>query len=201
MRIADTSSLEARIELSTHVVKCKIISITSIILTETHELNFTYEVEVEDIFLNSGVQLNTGDIISVSSSEGILPASEAFEKFGEDIYVRKTGMFDRSEYYENEYVISSNYNAIPIEIENEYIIFLTDAYLESEHVFAESGYSYLYKVKDGYAFSGIKQDKVELESDVLEMIIAQIEERTGRADEIGYFAYISELGKKQKRND
>ena len=200
-RIADTSSLEARIELSTHVIKGKICAVSNIILTDTHELNFTYEVEVKDIYLNVGNQLNINDKILVSSTEGIIPASIALEKFGRDMYINKIGMFDRRDFNDNEYVVSSNYNAIPLEIGNEYIILLNDSYLETEQVFAESGYSYMYEIRDGYAISGVNRDKIETESEVIDMLVDQIEKRTGRADVIGYFSYISELGEKQRNNN
>lgn len=196
-QIADVNNLEAVTELSSHIIKCKVVSLDNVTFTDVNLFNFEYSVEVLDIMLDVNNTLEAGDIISVTSSEGIIKATEAADMIKDTPRAKKLGIL-QGEYQENEYITSSTWNAIPIEVGKTYIMFITDRYLADEGVYSESGRSFLYEVEDQAVFSSRTMSISEKnENDIIIDIMSQIEARTGRADEIGATQYMIELGEQQ----
>ena len=196
--IADLNTIEAVTELSSQVVICEILSLDKNFFTETGSLSFEYSVEIKEILFDVNDRLSVGDVIGISTSEGIIPASTAAELLKDDERAKKLGILQEDSYAANEYIISSQWDAIPIEIGKTYLMYLTDAYLEKDHLYAESGRQFLYEIDGESIYSSGKMTK---ESRSYEKLIADIKKhlnaRTGRADEIGRNDYIFELGQQQ----
>ncbi|MBQ8510848.1 MAG: hypothetical protein IJ493_13185 [Clostridia bacterium] len=136
--------------------------------------------------------LNVGDIIIVSSNEGYLLACDAAELVGDNERSRKLGIL-RGEYGDNDYILSSNYSAIPIELDRSYFMYLTDKYFENEGVYAEIGKSFLYEVWNGKVYWGSDFTEVASENEFSNIMVSNVANRTGRADLIGESAYLDEL--------
>lgn len=188
----DTNRIEAVVELSSQAVKCKILSIQDVVYTNAHDFCFYYEAEIEEIFLDTTNALNVGDIIIVSSNEGYLLACDAAELVGDNERSRKLGIL-RGEYGDNDYILSSNYSAIPIELDRSYFMYLTDKYFENEGVYAEIGKSFLYEVWNGKVYWGSDFTEVASENEFSNIMVSNVANRTGRADLIGESAYLDEL--------
>lgn len=196
--IAELNTIESITEISSNVVLCKVIKLNNVSVTQTNQLDFEYEVQIEKVYLNANNLLNDGDIITISSSEGIIKGSEFNKLIKDSKHANKFG-YANIEYKENEYITSSYYDAIPIEVGKTYIMYLTDRYYETYKVFAESGRMFLYEYTDEVVYSGSEFLKNDLSFEELEtQIYNAIKNRTGRADEIGYHSYLEELGKTQK---
>ena len=152
------------------------------------QINFKYSVKVLDIIMDVDDSLKIGDTITVSSSEGIMKASEAAELVKDDPVAKKLNIL-QGEYSDNEYITSSTWDAVPIEVGKTYIMFITDRYLETEGLYSESGRSFLFECDNS------KTD------DIIEKIKAQAALRTGRADEVGASQYMTELGERQRNEN
>ena len=70
------------------------------------QINFKYSVKVLDIIMDVDGSLKIGDTITVSSSEGIMKASEAAELVKDDPVAKKLNIL-QGEYSDNEYITSS----------------------------------------------------------------------------------------------
>ncbi len=196
-KIADINNIEAITEISAQIILCCVKSCKEVSINDLDEFNFTYEVEVRKIYLNVNDRLKEGDIIAVSSSEGIILANEAKARFGSSAHAQKFGYFN-NDYGDNDYFTASCYDAVPIEVGKTYIMYLTDEYLENWSLYAETGRMYLYEIEGDMVYSGVDRNKLDLSFKKLEkQIIGDIEKRTGRVDEIGFDAYLDELAKKQ----
>lgn len=200
-RIADINNLEAITELSSHVIVGKVTDIEDITYTEIGLFNFQYAVEVTDLLMDARNSLTIGDRLSVTSSEGILKAADAAAMVADTPRAKKLGILQGA-YADNEYILSSTYDAIPIEVGKTYLMFLSDEYLENEGVYAESGRMFLYEIEDQVVHTGramtLSEDSTD---DVIDTIMAQIALRTGRADEIGSSAYMWELAERQAADE
>lgn len=189
--LCDRSTEEAVFELSTQIIKCRIVERTKVVYTEHGTLSFQYLAEVEEIYLDVTENIKKGDFITVSSAEGILTVEEAAEIIPDT----KFSSFDESKYNKDDYVVSSLYDGIPIEAGISHIMFLY--YYEDEDVYADCGFSYMYGIYDGI-YQGAEAIKLEC---TLEEIEDQIEKgvskRSGRLEEIGRTELMKELGKKQ----
>lgn len=197
--LADVNNLEAVTELSSQAIKCEIVSLDDVSFSDTFVFNFKYSVKVLDIIMDIDNSLSIGDIIPVSSSEGILKASEAAEIVKEDMTAKKLNVL-QGEYDDNEYIVSSCWDAVPIEVGKTYIMFITDRYLESEGIYSESGRSFLFEYDDQI----IKHERsmvriAKSTNDIVAEIENQAKLRTGRVDEVGTFQYMLELGERQNR--
>lgn len=200
MQIADVNHYEAVTELSSQIVLCSVSNLVEVTVTETGSFSFCYEIEILDTLLDIGSRLQIGDTIKITSSEGILKATEAAALVADTAQAKKFGIL-QGEYAEDEYIASSTWNAIPIEVGHNYLMYLNDAYLEKEGVYAESGRSYLYEYHGQTVYSGRDMIKNEQSlKEILKTVSHYITLRTGRADEIGDDAYILELGEQQKNN-
>jgi len=198
-QVADVNNYEAITELSSQVVLCEVKKLLDVSVTDVGLFSFRYEIEISDILLDVGDRLEIGDTVQITSSEGILKAVDAAELIADTPRAKKLGIL-QGEYTDEDYIISSTWNAIPIEIGNSYLMYLDDDYLETEGVYAESGRSYLYEYHDQVVYSGRDMIKIESSlSGILETVSGYISMRTGRADEIGDTAYMMELGERQSQ--
>lgn len=198
-QIADVNNYEAITELSSQIVLCEVKELVDVTVTETGLFSFRYEIEILDILLDVGDRLQTGDTVQITSSEGILKALDAAALIADTPRAKKLGIL-QGEYTEEDYIISSTWDAIPIEVGNCYLMYLDDDYLESEGVYAESGRSYLYEYHNQTVYSGRNMTKSESNlSAILDTVNSYISMRTGRADEIGDTAYMMELGERQSQ--
>ncbi len=197
--VADVNNLEAVTELSSHIVKCEIVSCEDVLYNDIGLLNFLYSVEITDIYLDTKSSLKEGDIISVMTNHGILKASEAAAIVKDDPRAKKLGIL-QGEYQDNEYIRSSTWDAVPIEVGKTYIMFLTDEYLENEGVYADTGRKYLFEI-DGRKVRSGREAAVDERTakELLNEIKAQIKVRTGRVDEVGWSQYVDELGERQRQ--
>ncbi len=185
-------------EMSSQVVIAKILSTEDMKVTLFGDPSITFEVYILEILMDVNDRLAVGDTVSVTSGNGIIPASYAKEQARKRY--KKLRDLDRDSYAENEYILSSQLNAIPMEVGKTYLMFLTDRYLENEAVYANSGRSYLYELTDGtvrYTRDRIQDERTE--DELLQDIRELIDNRTGRADEIGVDAYMLELEEQQHR--
>ena len=96
------------------------------------------------------------------------------------------------EYGENDWIIASNHNALPVEVGKTYLMFLTDDYLEAHGMYAECGSQYLFEYKGGL-FPSLYAENADAAVVTLDDVKSAVRNRTGRADEIGLEAYILEL--------
>ncbi|MBE6657885.1 MAG: hypothetical protein E7604_05505 [Ruminococcaceae bacterium] len=199
MQIADVNNYEAVTELSSQIVLCKVNDLVEVEISQTGQFSFCYEIEILDTLLDVGVRLQIGDTVRVTSSEGILKATDAAALVADTARAKKFGILQEN-YAEEDYIVSSTWNAIPIEVGNCYLMYLNDVYLEKEGVYAESGRSYLYEYHGQTVYSGRDMIKNDLTlTEIINTVESYITMRTGRADEIGDDAYIDELGEKQQR--
>ncbi len=200
-QVADVNNLEAVTELSSQVIKCEIVSLDDASVNELGVLSFKYSVKVLDIIMDINDSLEIGDTITVSSSEGIMKASEAAELMKGNATAKKLNIL-QGEYNDNEYITSSTWDAVPIEVGKTYIMFITDWYLESEGLYSESGRSFLFEY-DGqnvvHERSAVMSQKST--DDIVDEIKAQVELRTGRVDEVGAAQYMNELGERQRNEN
>lgn len=200
-QVADVNNLEAVTELSSQAIKCEIVSLDDASVNEMGMLNFKYSVKVLDIIMDVYNSLEIGDTITVSSSEGIMKASEAAELMKDNPVAKKLNIL-QGEYSDNEYITSSTWDAVPIEVGKTYIMFITDRYLESEGLYSESGRSFLFEYDDQnvvHERSAVMSQKST--NDIVDEIKAQAELRTGRVDEVGAAQYMSELGERQRNEN
>ena len=199
MQIADVNNYEAVTELSSQIVLCRVNGLAEVEISQSGQFSFCYEIEILDTLLDVGDRLQIGDTVRVTSTEGILKATEAAALVADTARAKKYGILQDA-YAEEDYIASSTWNAIPIEVGNCYLMYLNDAYLEKEGVYAESGRSYLYEYHGQTVYSGRDITKNDLTlTEIMETVGSYISMRTGRADEIGDDAYIDELGEKQQR--
>ena len=195
---ADINNIEAITEIATQIVICNVESMEDVSITETYDFTFKYKVTITDILMDVNQKLEVGDTVIVSSSEGYLKASEAAAMIKDTPRAQKLGIL-QGEYQDNEYIRSSNWNAIPIEVGGSYIMYLEDRYLDSDGLYAETGREYLYEISGSKIYS--ERDKIKNDmtyKQIINMIETQISKRTGRADEIGVSKYIDELGEQQQ---
>lgn len=190
-------TVEVITELSSQVVVCKIEKLNNVKINAFDELHYYYTVTIEEVLFDKDQIFKIGDQITVSSSEGILPANQAKALYENSAHAKKFGVL-QGEYGENDYVRSSYYNGIPIQVGETYLMYLTDRYYKTEKVYSENGGEFLYLCRGNAVYTGREGVKHSLTlSELKNQISAQLELRTGRADEIGEIAYINELGEQQ----
>jgi len=197
MMIADVNNYEAITELSSQIVLCRVTERTDTAVTQTGLFSFGYKLEILDILMDVGNRLQIGDTVRMISSEGILKAADAAELVADSPRAKKLGIL-QGEYTDEDYIISSTWNAIPIEVGNCYLMYLNDDHWEEEGVYTESGRGFLYEYHGQTVYSGREMTKSERTlSEIIGTVDRYIAGRTGRADEIGAAAYMQELGKRQ----
>ncbi len=196
-RIADVNFPEAVTELSSQIIICTIDSMDAMRYTDIGLWNFTYSVTVEEILMDTHGRLTIGDQIHMTSGEGIAKAADAAAIIRNTPRAQKLGIL-QGDYGDNDYIVSSTWDAIPIEVGKRYLIYMSDEYLASEGVYAEDGYSYLYEIDGNTVRCGLDAlTDSRTPEELIAAVEAQIASRTGRADEVGSSQYIDELGKAQ----
>ncbi|MBQ3126546.1 MAG: hypothetical protein IJC15_05690 [Clostridia bacterium] len=196
--VADTNNPEAVAELSSQVVICEINALERAIVNGVGDLHFYYTATVKEILFDRDDALSVGDTITISSSEGIISANTAKALYNNSAYSQKYGVLQGT-YAPNEFVRSSFDNAIPIQAGETYLMYLTDRYFLQEKVYAENGGQFLYLIQNNKVYTGRNGEKNSLTLGKLKQEVgAQMAARTGRADEIGHSAYLTELGQKQQ---
>ena len=194
----DLDAIETVAEMSTQIVICRVLGLEDMKVDIVGTPSIHYQMYVLDILMDVNERLSVGDTVTVTSGEGIIPASFAYER-ARKRYKKLRGL-DREDYAENEYILSSYLDAIPMEVGKTYLMFLTDRYLENESVYAESGRAYLYELTDGAVY--YTRDRIpypRTEDELIADIGVLIANRSGRADEIGEDAYMLELEEEQQR--
>lgn len=135
-------------------------------------ITFRYLAYVDKIYHNERNHLKEGDVITVLSDNGILPAVAACE----ELYV-KGFESDPSKYGENDIVVCSDFDGIPMEVKGRYIVYLCDRGFEDPEQYWDSSYSYSYGIFDGI-YRGADMVKCDL---TLEDVEKQI------ADDLAYY--------------
>jgi len=174
-------------EVASHIAAVEVVNVKYGALEELSG-DFKYEVKVVKEFLDTTDTVKKGDTLLVQCNEGIMPARDAqtlMAETGAELYL--TG-----EYGENDWIIASNHNALPVEVGKTYLMFLTDDYLEAHGMYAECGSQYLFEYKGGL-FPSLYAENEDAAAVTLADVKSAVKNRTGRADEIGMEAYISEL--------
>lgn len=191
--IVDFNNLEYITELSTQIMMLKVLSMDEAEVGSLGNLNFQYTAEIMEIYLDTSGNFEVHDEIHFASNEGMMKAKDAAKLFEGSARAKKLGIL-QGEYADNEYIASSNYNAVPIEVGKTYIVYLSDEYLESDGSYTDIGRSYLYEVNTTNARMGY-EDPIETKqtNDIISQIKEDIQNRTGRVDEIGPKAYRSEI--------
>lgn len=190
--IVDFNNLEYITELSTQVMMLKVLSRDDAEAGEIGTLNFQYTAEIIEIYLDTSGEFEIHDEIRFSSNEGIMKAKDAAKLFEGSARAQKLGIL-QGEYTENDYIVSTNYNAVPIETGRTYIVYLSDEYLESDGSYTDIGRSYLYEIDNDNAYMGYREPESQKTEDIIAQIKEDLENRTGRVDEIGPKAYRSEI--------
>ena len=197
--IADVNNIEAITEISTQIVVCRVNKLQKAFVTEIGLLRFIYGVIIEEIYMDVNNMLKVGDTITISTAKGIIKGNDFKELFGNSERAQKIGYANR-EYEDNEYIASSSYKGIPVEVNKTYIMYLTDMYFESENLYAETGRQFIYEYTNGVLYQGLDYQKMDIDIEQLKnQITTDIKNRTGRVDEIGYDNYLEELGEIQRR--
>ena len=195
----DLSSVEAITETTTQIVLCHVENIKNTSTNLMGDIIFNYEIIIKDILMDVNNRLEIGDIVVLTTSQGIIKGTDFTKLVRNSAQAQKTGLAYR-EYKDNEYIVSSYNNSIPIEIGRTYLLYLTDRYLENYDVYSTSGRRLSYEYTDGVLFHGTNYEKMDICLEQLkEQIFSDIRNRTGRADEIGFYAYTDELAEIQQR--
>ena len=190
--IVDFNNLEYITELSTQIMMLKVLSRDSAEAGEIGTLNFRYTAEIIEIYHDTSGDFEVHDEIRFSSNEGMIKAKDAAELFKGSARAQKLGILQGS-YSDNDYIASTNYNAVPIEVGKTYIVYLSDEYLESDGCYTDIGRSYLYEIDEDNVRMGYRDPEIIKTEDIIAQIKADLEKRTGRADEIGASAYKKEI--------
>ena len=203
--VADINNIEATTELSTQIVKCKILDMEKIDVYNTSNLNFLFNAEIEEVYfdVNSGIDnktsdsLSAGDKIVISTGDAVVKATVAAEALKGKSDAKFLTM-QSEDYKENDYIVCSMWDSIPVEAGNSYILYLTDEFLESEGAYTEVGRMFTWGILNGDMYYGVDFIKSDMSLSEVEAQIAEnVANRTGRVDQIGRNEYLTELGKLQ----
>ena len=195
----DMNNIEAMTEVCTQIVLCKVEKCNNIEFTEFGSFYFTYDMKIEKIYMDTEDKFNSGDIIPVGSNKGIIRGDEFIKLSSKSAQAQKYG-YDKREYTSDDYIIKTNFGAIPIEVGKSYIVYLTNIYLENQGIYAEFGRMFAYEYTDGILYKDMDYKRMDMTLAQLEaQIKADIDKRTGRADEIGIDACLDELGERQRK--
>ena len=183
-------------EMSSQIIECTVIETKNIKVNDLFDLVFTYSIKVDDIFLDTSGKLKNGDVLEIMTTEGYIKAADIYplmlEKDAER--ARKLGLFTDRDYKPNEYVLSSSWDAIPMEVGRTYIVYLTDQFFDKQGVYSECGYSYLFDVTESDVYWRSDLILYDLKrSDLITTIQGYISARTGRADQLGWSQYMAEV--------
>lgn len=164
--------------LSTQIILCHIDSLENAFISPTYNLDFDYEITVEEIFMDVNNMLNVGDKITVRSVKGIITVNELKKLKSARVNGSLVKYID-GEYSDDEYVLLSSFESIPFEEGKTYIMYLTDQYLDRVKWYGETGYGFSYEYTDGILYHGINYEKMNITIDQLkEQISSDIMNRS-----------------------
>jgi len=196
-KIADDTTLEAVTEISTQIIQCRIEKQNSVKFNDIAEPIFRYDVVVEEVFLDSTNMIEKGDTIEIASSNGLIKGSDYASISKNSMHARKFG-YDKKVYAENEYILCSAFGSIPYEVGKTYIVYLTDRYYNDAKLFADVGRNYNREYTDGVIYSGVEYKKERITYDsYIAQLKKDVQNRSGRVDEVGVDQYLAELGERQ----
>ncbi len=133
--------------MASQIVLCTIESLDEVKYVDKQELfDFIYSVEINDIIIDKSGSLSKADIIKVHTDNGILKAADAIQYMVDTHsywYSKRIKEFMSSEVGDNDYIISHNFCAVPIEPGHSYIMFLSDKKLAENGYYGDSSCSFL----------------------------------------------------------
>lgn len=163
--VTDGATKESVYRAAMHILQVVIVEL------EEYKFNgmggqFEYAVYIEKIYYDEGCGLEEGDVITIRSNNGILPATALC---GEQV----TGFnHDASEYDENDIATFSYLDGIPTEVGGRYIIYLqSDVQPHGETTYTERSFSFSYGIFDGI-YRGADMVKTRLTLEEIEADIA-----------------------------
>lgn len=189
--MVDISEPEIVLERTTQLLMVEIQSVDS--LTFTGSCHFGYTGKIRKIYHDSSESLKTGDCIPLRSTEGVMKAADAAELVKYPLTFKGQKILTGT-YTDNDYILSSQWNAVPMEVGGTYIVYLSSETLQREGYYTECGYSLLYETVGDMIYTGT--DRILSEktlTDVEKEIENQLASRKGRVDELGYSLYSYEL--------
>jgi len=168
----DVRDINAVTKSASQIVLCRIEKLEKVSLGYMFgDLNFEYEVTIEDIYMDINNILSIGDKVTVSSAKGIITGNE-YKKLAASAYSRTRAVshvieYSNREYEENEYILSSSFNSIPFEVGRTYVMYLTDDWIEKNNCYFETGYEFSYEYTEGILYYGIEYKKMDI--DIIEL--------------------------------
>ena len=181
--VIDVRDINAITKLASQIVLCRIENLEEVSLGYRFgDLNFKYEVIIEDIYMDVNNMLKTGDRITVSSMKGIITGNE-YKKLATSAYSRTRAFshvkeYSSRDYEENEYILSSSFNSIPFEVGRAYIMYLTDYWSEQDNYYFETGYEFSYEYTEGILYYGIDYKRMDIDiNELKEQILNDVKNR------------------------
>lgn len=197
--VAVVMSQEITAEISGALVLAEVLDLKKIHTEDIMGIvNFEYDMEVVKVYYSNYTGVSEGEKIPVFSSSGVVQAKELQKLMGGSAHASKFGYLNR-DFADNEYFVSSVYDEVVMEVEGQYILYLTDKWLESDGFYVDRSDGYAYEYKDGALYSGTEGIKSDLSLEQLEeQLRALIENRTGIAERIGEDEYMNKLAEEQR---
>ncbi len=196
----DVSDPEIVLERTTLLVMAEIQSADS--LTYNGSCHFGYTAEIRKIYHDSAQSLKTGDSISLHSTEGIMKAADAAALIEYPLTFKGKKILTGT-YGDSDYILSSQWNAVPMEVGKTYILYLSSETLQQRGYYTECGYSLLYETDGERIYTGTDRERFKSGiwreesdrtlADVEKEIEDQLAARKGYVDELGYDLYESML--------
>lgn len=147
----DSSLIENIIPAATQILMVRADTADDLLYTGSY--HFEYGCEILKIYRDESASLHVGDSISVFTTEGIMKASDAAAILRYPMTYRGSKVLTEP-CTDNDYISSSHFNAVPIEIGRTYIVYLSSDPLETYGYYDEIGYSYLYEVVGDDIYTG-----------------------------------------------
>ena len=139
---------------------------------------FTYVVSILDIYLDLHGRMRVDDVAEVVMHEGMMTAKKAWRIMCEEDNPILPPLFTPELYGDGDWVTSTYYDAIPVEVGKTYLMFLNDGILEKTGCYNEIGDAFLYEYEGDTVYVGANMRKSEsTTAQIIEMIKDQIEKR------------------------
>jgi len=183
------TELQDIVEISDAAVIARVDGLTSASLTQKlHDLYFTYELEIGEVLFDTTGTLTSGGKIAMSSGEGAHTLAELKPKldYTGSVYIPKY----QGEHPDSDWVLAAQHLATPIEVGRTYLLFIDEG--GEDAIWIENGREFLWETADGMLIKGDGLSKWR-DAYSLNEVRGVIAARTGRCDEIGEQAYISEV--------
>ena len=175
----DSSLIENIIPAATQILMVRADTADDLLYTGSY--HFEYGCEILKIYRDESASLHVGDSISVFTTEGNMKASDAAAILRYPMTYHGSKVLTEP-CTDNDYISSSHFNAVPIEIGRTYIVYLSSDSLETCGYYDEIGYSYLYEVVGEDIYTGSERILSEMTLADAEQEIAE-QHRLYAADE------------------